>query len=60
MEHDRLGHHISRQFNAELEEVRNRVLSMGGLVEQQLSDALSALVNTDIELGEQVVASDYK
>jgi len=60
MEHDRFGHHISRQFNAELEEVRNRVLSMGGLVEQQLSDALSALVNTDIELGERVVASDYK
>jgi len=60
MEHDRFGHHISRQFNTELEDVRNRVLSMGGLVEQQLRDALSALVNTDIELGERVVASDYK
>ena len=29
-----LGHHISQQFNADLEDIRSRVLSMGGLVEQ--------------------------
>ena len=28
-----LTHHISQQFNAELEEVRSHLLAMGGLVE---------------------------
>jgi phosphate transport system protein len=55
-----LGKHISQQFDTELEDVRNRVLTMGGLVEQQLSDALQALVDGDVELGEQVVARDYQ
>ena len=48
--------HISRQFNAELEDVRQRVLAMGGLVEQQIVDATRALVEGDGELGEQVMA----
>jgi len=52
--------HISRQFNAELEDVRQRVLAMGGLVEQQIVDATRALVEGDGELGEQVMANDYK
>jgi len=53
-------HHISRQFNAELEAVRNKVLSMGGLVEKQLDDALTALVEGDSERAELVITSDYK
>ncbi len=55
-----LGHHISQQFNADLEDIRSRVLSMGGLVEQQLSDALTALVNDDTALAETVIAGDLK
>jgi len=55
-----IGHHISQQFNAELEEVRNRVLRMGGLVEQQLADAVRALVEGDASLGQLVVTGDYK
>lgn len=53
-------HHISRRFNAELEDVRNKVLSMGGLVERQLADAIAALVEGDSEKGEKVVSSDYE
>ncbi|MGD8430125.1 MAG: phosphate signaling complex protein PhoU [Ectothiorhodospiraceae bacterium] len=53
-------HHISQQYNEELEEIRNRVMSMGGLVEEQLADALTALVEGNTELGEKVVTSDYK
>ena len=30
-----LNRHISGQFNEELEQIRNDVLQMGGLVEQQ-------------------------
>lgn len=59
MDKNDLGKHISQQFDTELEDVRNRVLTMGGLVEQQLADALQALVDENVELGEQVVARDY-
>ena len=41
-----LTHHISAQFNAELEEVRSHLLAMGGLVEKQVNDAVTALMAT--------------
>ncbi|ALG67764.1 phosphate signaling complex protein PhoU [Beggiatoa leptomitoformis] len=53
-------HHISQQFNQELRELRNQVLSMGGLVEEQLLNALTALVECDIQLAKRVYNSDYK
>ncbi|MBI2801365.1 MAG: phosphate signaling complex protein PhoU [Gammaproteobacteria bacterium] len=53
-------HHISHQFDKELEDIRSKVLAMGGLVEELLSQLLEALSKTDIELAEQVAASDYK
>ena len=37
--------HLSTQFDAELSGVSTRVLEMGGLVESQVSHAISALVN---------------
>ncbi|HEX9626913.1 MAG TPA: phosphate signaling complex protein PhoU [Acidiferrobacterales bacterium] len=52
--------HISRQFNAELEEIRSRVLEMGGLVEQQIDQAIHALVKGDVALAEELVKNDYK
>jgi phosphate transport system protein len=52
--------HISRQFNAELEDIRTRVLQMGGLVELQIDHAINALVNADTALAETVVTEDYK
>ena len=60
MDNNTLGHHISQQFNAELEDIRTKVLTMGGLVEQQIQDAIKALVNADIELAEGVVKNDVK
>ncbi|MBA3755711.1 MAG: phosphate transport system regulator PhoU, partial [Nitrosomonas sp.] len=32
--------HISKQFDADLEEVRTRVLQMGGFVEEQIEYAI--------------------
>ncbi|MGQ0700300.1 MAG: phosphate signaling complex protein PhoU [Panacagrimonas sp.] len=52
--------HISSQFNAELEDVRQRVLAMGGLVEQQIVDATRALMDLDADLADQVFAMDDK
>lgn len=52
--------HTSHQFNVALEDIRNRVLTMGGLVEQQLGNAIRALVNGDVPLAEAVITGDYK
>ncbi|ALO46751.1 phosphate signaling complex protein PhoU [Pseudohongiella spirulinae] len=52
------SHHISQQFNIELEEIKSSMLEMGGLVEKQLADALTALITADSELGSQVRALD--
>lgn len=55
-----LSAHISRQFNVELEEVRSRVLYMGGVVEVQLANALKVLVSDDKSLAKEVVAADAR
>jgi len=52
--------HISRQYNAELEDIRAKVLQMGGLVEQQIEQALNSLVKADTALGEAVIMDDTK
>ncbi len=55
-----LGRHISGQFNVELESIRTHVLTMGGLVEQQLSFAMQALNKQDIDLARKVIRDDHK
>lgn len=59
MEHN-INKHISGRFNQELEDVRNHVLSMGGLVEQQLNSALDAVSQNDAVLAQKVRENDYK
>ncbi len=53
-----LTKHISSQFNEEIELVRNHIMAMGGLIEQQLSDALNAASSSNAELAQQVIAND--
>jgi phosphate transport system protein len=55
-----LGQHISQKFNEELEDVRRKVLHMGGIVEEQLVNALQAMLQGDTELAGQVVANDQR
>ncbi len=55
-----LGQHISQKFNEELEDVRRKVLHMGGIVEEQLVNALQALLEGDTELAGKVVANDQR
>ena len=54
------GQHTSQQYNQELEEVRNMAMQMGGVVEKQLAEALTSLIENDVELAEKVAISDYK
>ena len=49
-----LDQHISRKFNAELEELRTQLLEMGGLVEQQIVDAVAAITSANVELADRV------
>lgn len=52
--------HIFKQFDADLEEVRTRVLKMGGVVEQQIEQAIEGLTSGNTELIEQVIDYDHR
>ncbi len=52
--------HISKQFEADLDATRTRVLQMGGLVEAQILTALQAYVSGDAALIAQVVENDAR
>jgi len=52
--------HISKQFDAELETVRSRVLQMGGLVEEQIVKAIDALASGDLAVLESVIEDDHR
>lgn len=57
---DAHSHHISQQFNEELEQVKNHLLEMGGLVERQVGDAIKSLIEADSELAAKVQDSDKR
>lgn len=50
--------HISSEFDQDLTSLKNRILLMGGLVEQQVTDAVIALGAGNSELAEQVRSKD--
>lgn len=52
--------HISQQFDEEMEDLRHKVLKMGGLVEQQISGAIDALQGTDVARAEKIIKKDHK
>ena len=56
----RYDKHISTQYNAELEDVRQRVLAMGGLVEHQVAQATKALLEADTEIADEVIENDRR
>jgi phosphate transport system protein len=55
-----LDQHISRQFNEDLEEIKSRMLEMGGLVVAQVADAIIALEEADSELAERVINNENR
>ena len=54
------GHtdHISTQFNVELEDVKNNMLEMGGVVEKQITDAMHCLIKLDSGLANDVITQE--
>lgn len=60
MDNSDFSHHISQRYNQELDALRNHVLLMGGLVQNQLERAIEAVVTGDSELGLAVAHDDYK
>ena len=60
MESNNTSQHISHKFDEEMEDLRNQVLKMGGLVEQQINGAIEALQNTDAPDAEKIILRDHK
>ena len=50
--------HITKQFDEELEEIRTRLMEMGGKVEEQLQNAILAISDANSQLAEQVILGD--
>lgn len=60
MDNSKIKQHISQQFNQEMEDLRNKVMMMGGLVEEQVDLATKAFMSYDMESADQVVLQDHK
>src|SRR5438270_7698708 len=50
--------HTDRAYDAELEELRSKLLTLGGKVEAEIAQSMRALSERDSKLAEQVVGSD--
>ena len=53
-----LKKHTDRSYDAELEELRSKLLTLGGKVEAEIAQSMRALSERDSKLAEQVVGSD--
>jgi phosphate transport system protein len=52
--------HLSRQYDSDLEDIRSRVLQMGGLVESQILSAIDCFVTGDYDVMAQVSDTDRR
>lgn len=55
-----MSDHTSKQFDSELEVVRSSVLEMGGLVEQQILDAIETVASGDMEQIDLIILNDKR
>jgi phosphate transport system protein len=54
MDQKTVNSHISKKFNEDLQELKSHLLMMGGLVERQVQDAITAMVEGDSALATHV------
>lgn len=52
--------HLSSQFDAELNSVSTQIMELGGLVESQMTLAITALTDLDIEVANKVIELEAK
>ncbi len=52
--------HVSRQFDADLEDIRTRVLQMGGFVEAQIAAAIQAFTSGDDDMMARVIDGEHR
>jgi phosphate transport system protein len=52
--------HFSRIYDAELHEIREKLLEMGGKVELMIGNAMKSLVERDSDLAEQTIEFDHE
>jgi len=50
--------HTSRQYERELQELKDKILLLGGMVEMMIASAMKSLLNRDSDLARSVIASD--
>jgi phosphate transport system protein len=50
--------HTDREFEEELDSIREQIIEMGRLVETMLADGMRAFEHLDVELSRRVIASD--
>lgn len=51
--------HTDRQYEEELQQLRAKILEMGGLVEKQIHDAMAALIARNSPQAQEVIARDH-
>jgi len=58
MDNIEINQHSSNRYNEELEDIRNALLKMGGMVEKQLRNAIKSLLQSNVNLARKVVKKD--
>lgn len=58
MPNNKIGGHYSQAYDEELQQAVDRLVDMGGLVQQQLRDSMTAFTTADIVLAKQVKKGD--
>jgi phosphate transport system protein len=53
-----MSEHIVRAYDKELDDLGRRIAEMGGIAEKMVVDAMDALGNVDLDLAQQVIATD--
>lgn len=51
-----IDQHISQQYNTALDDLKTEFLEMGGVVEQQIINAVKAITDVDVGLAEEIMA----
>ena len=55
-----MNQHIVSAYDMEIKELQSRIITMGGIAERMLSDALDAIETRDAELAQKIILTDAK